>query len=141
MKLTKKKIALIAFGVIIVAGALGDHPAPSQQARSTEPNVTASSSGGTLTESNQSLFIVAAQEGIERKLKDPSSAKFRSVFYNYNEANRTHVACGMVNAKNSFGAYKGFERFVSDGRQVHVLESDMKSGQEFAKVWNKLCQK
>jgi hypothetical protein len=61
------------------------------------------------------------------------------LYYQHEKATGAHIVCGRVNAKNSFGGYKGFERFVSDARAVNVLENDMKSSAEFNIVWNKLC--
>jgi hypothetical protein len=93
-----------------------------------------------LSESNKSLFIAYAQEAIQRRLKDPESAEFDGLQYRYDKATGARVVCGSVNAKNSFGGYIGYERFVSDAQKVNVLESDMKSSAEFNKVWNKLCR-
>ena len=59
-----------------------------------------------------SEVIVAAQRAVRNTLKDPDSAQFKDVFANYTEAVGL-VACGQVNAKNSFGAYTGFRAFVS----------------------------
>lgn len=42
------------------------------------------------------------QEAVKYMLKDGESARFRNVVGN----------CGEVNAKNSYGAYDGFSRFV-----------------------------
>lgn len=57
----------------------------------------------------------AAQDAVRQMLKDPESARFRSV------ASTAHVTprgekvyvCGEVNAKNSFGGYVGFRHFYA----------------------------
>lgn len=59
---------------------------------------------------------VLAQSEIKSLLKDPSSAEFKSLTVNRieqkdNHASMVHV-CGLVNAKNSFGAFTGFSNFV-----------------------------
>lgn len=49
----------------------------------------------------QNAWIAASQISIKGRLKDPGSAEFRNVhFYS---GGKTAVACGEVNAKNSFG--------------------------------------
>lgn len=44
-----------------------------------------------------------------RDLKDPSSAQFRDIKYRADKGAWT--ICGEVNAKNSMGAYTGFQKF------------------------------
>lgn len=64
--------------------------------------------------------IVAAERAVRRELKDPGAAQFKDVRANYTEEFDV-VACGQVNAKNEFGGYTGFRRFVSGGQSV-ILE-------------------
>ena len=64
--------------------------------------------------------IVAAERAVRGELKDPDAAQFRDVRANYTEEFGV-VACGRVNAKNEFGGYTGFRRFVSSGKSV-ILE-------------------
>lgn len=64
--------------------------------------------------------IVAAERAVRGELKDPDAAQFRDVRANYTEEFGM-VACGRVNAKNDFGGYTGFRRFVSGGKSV-ILE-------------------
>lgn len=64
--------------------------------------------------------IVAAEHAVRGELKDPDAAQFRDVRANYTEEFGV-VACGRVNAKNEFGGYTGFRRFVSSGKSV-ILE-------------------
>ncbi|ENX33521.1 hypothetical protein F889_02182 [Acinetobacter colistiniresistens] len=55
------------------------------------------------------------EEIVKYQLKDSESARFRNVVKN----------CGQVNAKNSWGAYSGFTRFiVKDDGQVFYENSD-----------------
>ena len=65
-------------------------------------------------------MIVAAERAVRAELKDPDAAQFRDVRANYTEGFGV-VACGRVNAKNEFGGYTGFRRFVSSGKSV-ILE-------------------
>ncbi|KTE19780.1 hypothetical protein ATE67_14210 [Sphingopyxis sp. H050] len=88
----------------------------------------------------QNAWIAASQISIKGRLKDPDSAEFRNVhFYS---GGKTAVACGEVNAKNSFGGYSGYERFVAAGpTELAFLESDLSSRSEMDKVWKELCVK
>ncbi|MHA3048654.1 hypothetical protein [Acinetobacter sp. ANC 4639] len=59
--------------------------------------------------------IKATEDAVRYYLKDGESARFRNVIKN----------CGEVNAKNSWGAYSGFSRFiVRDDKQVSFETSD-----------------
>lgn len=76
-----------------------------------------------------------AQGNVEARLKDADSAKFRGQFIG-----KSGVACGEVNAKNSFGAYIGFKRYVASGGGLAFIETDMPSDQ-FQATWLELCAK
>jgi hypothetical protein len=67
---------------------------------------------------------------VPKALKDPSSADFGEVY-----GVSPSVACGFVNAKNSFGAMTGQTRFIFDGE--HVIFESGESG--FARRWNAAC--
>lgn len=66
-------------------------------------------------------------------MKDPGSAEFCNTFVS--NAIGAPVVCSEVNAKNSFGGYTGFQRFVSGG-SIQVVETDMAAG-EMDKTWAK----
>lgn len=88
-----------------------------------QPKVKAESAATVKAQQEQRLgakTIVAAKRAVKSTLKDPDSAKFKGVFANYTERLGV-VACGFVNAKNGFGGYAGFRRFVSAGESV-ILE-------------------
>ena len=59
---------------------------------------------------------------VKAKLKDPDSAQFRNLQYT------PPFVCGEVNAKNSFGGYNGFERFITGTRDATFLESEVPPG-------------
>lgn len=71
-----------------------------------------------------------AREFVSKNLKDPSSAEFR---------NQSRL-CGEVNAKNSFGGYTGFRRFIAANENMVVIEGDgrMEPG-DFKQVWLQSC--
>jgi hypothetical protein len=58
--------------------------------------------------------IELSKEAVREKLKDPDSANFRSFSIHRGEepTDGAFYICGEVNAKNSYGGYAGFERFL-----------------------------
>lgn len=61
-----------------------------------------------LQERRDAQMIDTAKKAISYSLVDPDSAKFREVFIAPNQV----AVCGEVNAKNSFGGYVGFRKFM-----------------------------
>ena len=53
----------------------------------------------------------AVHDGVRNALKDPESARFGSVVAGVN-SDDVLVACGWVNARNSFGGYTGEKPFM-----------------------------
>lgn len=76
-------------------------------------------------------YIAQGHQTVLNQLKDPDSAKFRG------ERRGAFAVCGEVNAKNSFGGYVGFRRYVVAAGYA-VFEQDM-SPEEFSKVWAEAC--
>jgi len=65
-------------------------------------------------ETSKGAAVVAnvGTDAIRQTLIDPFSAKFKDVIVSYNpKRDEVHV-CGLLNAKNGFGAYVGFEPFL-----------------------------
>lgn len=83
----------------------------------------------------ESSYIALNQDRIKGRLKDPASAEFRNTFIS--NAIGAPVVCGEVNAKNGFGGYTGFQRFISGG-SIQVIEADMAAG-EMDKTWSQVC--
>ena len=54
-------------------------------------------------------LIATAKQKIERQLRDPGSAQYRDVTV---RRARLPMVCGEVNAKNAYGGYVGFRRFM-----------------------------
>lgn len=52
--------------------------------------------------------LTALKSAMEDKLKDAESAKFKDV-----RIAKDGTTCGLVNAKNSYGAYSGFGPFIA----------------------------
>lgn len=83
-------------------------------------------------ETQKELFIIQAKEDVRRYLKDPDSAQFEGVFMS------NLAVCGTVNAKNSFGAYSGYTRFITN-TQLTIVESSYPKG--FDKIWKEVCKR
>ena len=74
---------------------------------------------------------------VKDKLKDPSSAQFRNVYFHRNKG-QPPITCGEVNSKNGFGGYVGFQPFLSAGTpEFTVLREDVS---DFKNLWNRLCR-
>lgn len=72
-----------------------------------------------------------AKESVLANLKDPNSAQFRN----------QKGFCGEVNAKNSFGGYAGFVRFIAAKKDLVFMENDpaLASG-AFQEAWDRFCK-
>jgi hypothetical protein len=76
-------------------------------------------------------LIAQAHERVKDALKDPESARFKSDFIG-----KEGAVCGLVNAKNSYGGYGGFERYIVTADRVQL------DGDEQWKMdsrWEDLC--
>lgn len=90
----------------------------------------------------------AVKRDLLSSLKDPTGAVIESAVvapppgfdYNSDVKSKDPVyVCGQVNAKNSFGGYTGWKRFVwisDDG-----LYAEDFSGARFLRAWRKHCEK
>ena len=74
---------------------------------------------------NQQI-INEAKLAVKERLKDPESARFRNVRVEENP-NKSVWIKGEYNAKNSYGGYVGFEKFVYSPNDKHlVLEPELR---------------
>lgn len=85
-----------------------------------------------LTHSEETA-IQLAKERVASGLKDPESAQFRSVRVSNFRGDK--VICGEVNAKNSYGGYVGFKRFVASPFDAK-MESFGNRYEEFDRIYN-----
>ena len=111
--------------VVAAPAAVADTlPKQAQEPRATKPEPERPMTAPEKKAQQEKWFgaetIVAAERAVRRELKDPDAAQFKDVRANYTEEFGV-VACGRVNAKNEFGGYTGFRRFVSGGKSV-ILE-------------------
>ena len=71
---------------------------------------------------------------VKEKILEPSKAQFRNQFIGKGGA-----PCGEVNAKDAFGAYIGYQRYISVARDLTMLAQDV-SPAEFEQSWQQLCR-
>lgn len=74
--------------------------------------------------------ISTGQVAVKGLLKDPSSAEFSGDY-----VGKSGAVCGYVNAKNSFGAYSGKDRYIYNGG-AYIDDG----GKDFSSLWRKLCR-
>lgn len=92
-------------------------------------------------------LVAHAKAAVSKKLKDPDSALFRGLFLTQEPSEvegKTYLVdyvCGEVNAKNSYGGFVGYRRFVvvSEGAFLDSDESSAHDAFEGA-VWARHCQ-
>ena len=80
---------------------------------------------------------VFAEVRMRKALKDPESGQFRDITIEDQttfDTKHPGIACGYVNAKNSFGGFTGFEEFMVIGGIPMEQGSD-----SFSELWNRHC--
>lgn len=87
---------------------------------------------------NTDTIMAAIRDRFEFLLLDPYSAEFRGVRVAANGDDAVIFACGLVNAKNSYGAYVGYQPFLTV-----FINPQLSSGIEpltySGKVWGEVC--
>lgn len=95
-----------------------------------------SSSGG----NGDYLTIEGAKDEVRRIAKDPESVEFRDVWIGELQSTKgkqpKRVACGHFNARNSYGAYSGFQKFIGGEGWVVTQES---GGDSLESIWGETC--
>lgn len=86
---------------------------------------------------SDSAVISRAFSAVRASLKDPSSADF-GLTKRYSVAEVKNVACGTVNAKNSFGGYAGAKRFIYTHESSSLVFDD--GSPDFSDLWTSLCR-
>ncbi len=83
--------------------------------------------------------IDSAKTSIADRFKDPGAVQFRNVVaYGKNKPLEISIICGQVNGKNSYGAYVGFRRFVSNGGASVEVE-DNENARSIERMWSNTC--
>jgi hypothetical protein len=70
------------------------------------------------------------QSGVLASLKDPDSAKFSGPMVATKKSNDDIHACGLVNAKNSYGGYVGDSPYIATLRDGKVIDTATKGGDD-----------
>lgn len=73
--------------------------------------------------------VKAVQDGVRMRLKDPASAMFSGEIRASKAADGEITACGLVNAKNSFGGYVGSSLFIALLRNGAVVDATIENSQ------------
>ena len=92
--------------------------------------------GKTATQKKQEEAAALTQLGekyVKEKILEPSQAQFRNQFIGKGGA-----PCGEVNAKDAFGGYIGYQRYISVARELTLLAQDVPPA-EFEEQWQQLC--
>lgn len=84
-------------------------------------------------ENSQSVLKVKAEDAVRRLLKDPNSSEFAM-----ENTYPSGYVCGFVNSKNSFGAYSGHQKFISNGIPSSTFIEESRDG--FAPIWSERCR-
>lgn len=113
-----KQIILLGFSAIALSGC-GDG-----SSSSSEPSES----------SMMARYQTLSKKKLEESLRDPGSAKYEDVS-GHRLPNEGFVFCGRINAKNGFGGYTGFERFVASPA-IAGTESTVEG---FDEVWTQFC--
>lgn len=123
------KYLLLILGVLVVLIALNPGGAFTQEKRppvvlsETQKADIAAEASRRFQNSLESEMVVKAKRAVSAIVKDPDSVQFRDVRYGNSEKTGP-VAYGFLNSKNSFGAYTGFQRFISNGSTSFLEERD-----------------
>jgi hypothetical protein len=68
-------------------------------------------------------LLTRARQVIASVMRDPDSVLFRGL--TLKKAGDIRFVCGEYNAKNGFGAYVGYRRFVTDTQEMTVRQGEM----------------
>lgn len=80
--------------------------------------VMAGHGGPDLKRLGEQAFMTSAKKAIAEQLKDPDSAQFKNL--RVVQFASGALVCGEVNAKNSFGGYSGFQRFIANASRGDI---------------------
>ena len=79
------------------------------------PHTTVVSSAGVSASTLTKARISQARNAVKLRLKDPNSARFGDIVgavLTYADGSTRLAACGLVNAKNSYGGYAGDDMYL-----------------------------
>ena len=120
-------------GVGLLAAIVGPHAGQSAATAAFDKAVADLRARG---EADDAL-LYKAQTLIQQGLKDPTSAEFSDGSGRLK--NGQHVACGYVNAKNSFGGMAGASQWLVVADRGIALVRGYDNNGRFVGLWNKYC--
>lgn len=132
---------VLIVGFILKACLFGGHR-HGAASRPTHPSAVASvAPDGRSAEAagySDTAIEAAAEQAVKEKLKDPGSARFKSLMV-YPQPNGTKAVCGLVNGRNGYGGKKGYQRFISAGLVKYTwVEEEV---EDFESAWQATCRK
>ncbi len=142
---TPKKTSFVTWGIliIIVLGVIGSLNSNNTVKTKAEPQFTQAQKSDIEKEAKERALrglevelTVKSKRSVFSLMKDPDSTKFKNVFFNQTKKGGA-VICGNYDSKNSFGAYSGFKRFISNGTTTFIEEKDT----NIADIWVETCLK
>lgn len=89
-----------------------------------------------MAEGNYKNFVAQAKQALTRDFKDPASAQYRNLFIS---GTHSPVLCGEVNAKNSYGAYIGYQRFYATTVALLTKVDNEKEHYVFERMHPTMC--
>lgn len=99
------------------------------------------SGAGTATAKDGRAIRAKLQRQMVDHARDPASVQVRGAFLSASEGDGAVVAlCGEVNAKNAYGGYVGFGRFISTSEGQVIFQSSEPDG-AFGHIWPVWCSR
>lgn len=121
-----RSIGVLAVFAIVVAGMLADDRSPAK--RTSDPLRA--------ERDRQQVWVMNGQDMVRSRLRDGESARFRGSYF-YRGSDGIPLACGEVNGKNAYGAYRGWQRYISAGKpEMTWLEEEVA---DFGTLWSRFC--
>lgn len=117
---TTHKILCFSFAFSVLTACV-PHQNSFNQSNASDTSVVdmyAAETTAQLKKKKEFAVMAATKEVAKEGLKDPSSAQFRNV--RIVSWGSEKVVCGEINAKNSYGGYVGFKRFVGSPTRVTI---------------------
>lgn len=137
---TARTGCLVAIGLVLLVSTCTALVSKNDSGTSTSSSSDSKAANTKTSEPSQEdmmiRYEVAAKQAMKDSLKDPGSAKYKDVTaHALKDKPGAYVFCGLVNSKNGFGGYTGFQRFVA-GPGIAVTEEIVS---DFPVLWNQLC--
>jgi hypothetical protein len=135
-----RKVVEIKANSLLICGAVSSLVflvacgAGADQSNSSNSSVNGTSGSATTQES---VWVEVGKDTVRAKLRDPSSAEFRGVYF-FQGRDGVPVACGEVNSNNGMGGKTGFQRFIAAGSTMAYMEEELSDGID--EVWNQFCK-